>query len=158
MGRHKLPDNVKIARGTAQPCRMTGDEQFDLAGSFTVPAHLDKDAKKIYKSVAERMMMQRLLSVLDFEQLELYAISYARCLKAERMIRKEGEVVLIKDEDGNLLRQEENVWIKIQKDSMKMINTIGTQFGMSPMSRVKLASLLKTDKKQKDDFSEFEEL
>lgn len=153
-----MPDNVKVMRGTAQPCRLTGDHNFELATAYTVPAYLDKDAKKVFKSIAERMLMNRLLSTLDFEQLEIYAINYARCVKAEKMIREEGEVVLIKDEDGNLLRQEENVWIKIQKDAIKIINTIGGQFGMSPVSRVKLASLLKTEKEQKDDFSDFEEV
>ena len=158
MGRNKLPDNVKVMRGTAQPCRLTGGQNFELATGYTIPAHLDKDAKKVFKSIAERMLMNRLLSTLDFEQLEIYAINYARCVKAEKMIKMEGEVVLIKDEDGNLLRQEENVWLKIQKDAIKVINAIGGQFGMSPVSRVKLASLLKAEKEQKDDFSEYDEL
>lgn len=158
MGRNKLPDNVKVMRGTAQPCRLTGDQNFELATAYTVPSYLDKEAKKVFKSIAERMLMNKLLSTLDFEQLEIYAINYARCVKAEKMIKEEGEVVLIKDEDGNLLRQEENVWIKIQKDAIKIVNTIGGQFGMSPVSRVKLASLLKGKKEQKDDFSDFEEI
>ena len=158
MGRHKLPDNVKVMRGTAQPCRLSGDQNFDLATGFTVPSHLDKNAKKIFKSIAERMLMNRLLSVMDFEQLEIYAINYARCIKAEKMIKEEGEVVVIKDKDGNILRQEENVWLKVQKDAIKVINAIGGQFGMSPVSRVKLVSLLKQEKEQKDDFSDFDEI
>lgn len=158
MGRTKLPDNVKMMRGTDQPCRMNGDESFSLAQSYEIPAYLDPSAKKIYTSMAERLIAQRLLTIMDFEQLSAYAINYARCIKAEKMIKKEGEVILIKDEDGNYLRQERNVWLKIQDDCIKAMNTIGTQFGFTPLSRVKLAALLKTDNKNTDDFSDFEEL
>lgn len=154
-----MPDSVKKARGTDQPCRMSGDEVFELVSQdCKAPAYLDKEAKKIFKALSERLIMQRLLSPLDLEQLAIYSLNYSRILKAEKMIREEGEVVLIKDEDGNLLRQEENVWLKVQKDAMKMTNMIGTQFGFSPLSRVKLASLVKSDGAQKDDFSDFEEV
>ena len=74
------------------------------------------------------------------------------------MLKEQGEVVLIKDEEGNLLKQEENVWFKIQKDSIKVINAIGGQFGFSPISRVKLVALLKNKEAEKDEFADFEEL
>ena len=158
MGRNKLPDSVKKMRGSDQPCRMSGDSAFSLATEIVVPTYLTADAKKAFKSVAQRLMANRLLSDLDYEAVELYAINYARCVKAEKMIKQQGEVVLIKDEDGNLIKQEENVWLKVQRESIKVINNVGAQFGFSPISRVKLAALLKEKEVEKDDFSDFEEL
>ncbi|MFI3298756.1 MAG: phage terminase small subunit P27 family [Rikenellaceae bacterium] len=152
---------MKLLKGTDQPCRLSGDTPSQgLIESFEdlkLPVGLRGYAKKVFIDRAKALIMQRILTENDLDMLVIYADAVATANDARKQLAKEGFIVWVKDEEGNLLEQRPNLWQKILNDSIKTINTYGSQFGFSPVSRIKLASLA-VSVVNKNDFAEFEEL
>jgi P27 family predicted phage terminase small subunit len=49
-----------------------------------------------------------------------------------------------------------NPWLKIQKEAIAQASAIAQQFGLTPVSRMKIAQMLQPKKEEEDPFSEFE--
>ena len=75
--------------------------------------------------------------------------------RAPRQKRRVCAFCMEKDEDGNLCKVSVNPLVKVLKDTVNTANMIGSQFGWSPLSRMRLRSMVAEEKK-KDDFSEFD--
>lgn len=162
MGRYKLPAQVKAIRGTTRKCR---DKEIELSPSTVimspqdvkVPAHLSPEAKKVYKDVVSQLVSMKMLQPIDSTALCIYANSIATIMKMQKELDKDGYCVYIKDEDGNITGTSVNPMHKVMKDAINVANTIGSQFGWSPVSRIRLAAMARGDKEQKNEFTEFTE-
>lgn len=155
MGRNKIPDALKIARGTDQPCRMSGEVGVVPLTSVKAPKFLKGYAKKVYEQTAQQLCSCRILTAWDLEQLSMYAINVGRAVEAEEKLSKEGAVVTVKTKQGSISAP--SPWFKIQKESIAVATTIAQQFGLTPVSRVRIAQMLTPGKeKNEDPFVEFE--
>lgn len=154
MGRYKLPKEVKELRGTKRKSREneSGAWLEQASSNVTVPADLKGDAAKIYKERVAMLYAMRLLQPIDIDALRLYSCAMASAIKLQREIDKEGFTVIEKDEDGQLCKVSVNPLVKVLKDMINTANTIGSQFGWSPISRMRLQSIVKEEEK-KDDFN-----
>lgn len=154
MGRYKLPKEVKELRGTKRKSREneSGAWLEQASSNVTVPADLKGDAAKIYKERVAILYAMRLLQPIDIDALRLYSCAMASAIKLQREIDKEGFTVIEKDEDGQLCKVSVNPLVKVLKDMINTANTIGSQFGWSPISRMRLQSIVKEEEK-KDDFN-----
>lgn len=154
MGRYKLPKEVKELRGTKRKSREneSGAWLEQASSNVTVPADLKGDAAKIYKERVAMLYAMRLLQPIDIDALRLYSCAMASAIKLQREIDKEGFTVIEKDEDGQLCKVSINPLVKVLKDMINTANTIGSQFGWSPVSRMRLQSIVKEEEK-KDDFN-----
>lgn len=155
MGRNRLPDAVKIARGTDQPCRMSGEIGVSVLDSVKAPAFLTGLAKKVFEETSQQLCSCRVLTMLDVEQLAMYAINVGRAIEAEKAIRKEGAIIKIATKYDNIPTP--NPWLKIQKDAISMASTIAVQYGLTPVSRIRIAQMAAPEEKNKDPFVEFED-
>lgn len=155
MGRNKLPDAVKIARGTDQPCRMSGEVGVSVLDAVKAPAFLAGLAKKVFEQTAQQLCNCRVLTSLDVEQLAMYSINVGRAIEAEKAIRSEGAVIQIQTKYDQVPTV--NPWIKIQKDAITTASAIAGQYGLTPVSRVRIAQMAAPEQKEKDPFAEFEE-
>ena len=154
MGRSKLPDAVKVARGTDQPCRMSGDVGVSVLNSVKAPAFLAGVAKKVFEETAQQLCNCRVLTMLDVEQLAMYAINVGRAIEAEKAIRKEGAVINVQTKHDKVPMV--NPWVKVQKDAIATASAIAAQYGLTPVSRVRIAQMAAPEKKDKDPFEEFD--
>lgn len=155
MGRHKNSTGLKVLRGTNQPCRDVSTQDLrPLEFVPKPPKELSRDVKKIFAAKAAQLVMLRVLTELDIDELIIYATSLATVAEAEKHLIEEGRVILIKDEDGNILSQEINVWNKIYKDNVAIVNSIGVKFGFSPASRASILSSI-PKREKKDEFDDF---
>ena len=156
MGRNKIPDALKVARGTDQPCRMAGDTVgVQPLTAVKAPKILKGYAKKVYEQTAAQLCCCRILTALDLEQLVMYAINVGRAVEAEEKMSKEGAVIDVTTKFGTM--KIVSPWMKVQKDSISIASAIAQQFGLTPVSRLKIAQMMVPEKKNNEDpFAEFD--
>lgn len=158
MGRYKLPSQIKDVRGTKRKDR----ESSELSPTTLVmspadvkaPSGLNSEAKKIYKEVVSQLVAMRMLQPIDTTALCIYANAIVTIAKMQKELDKDGYVTYIKDEDGNISGVTVNPMHKVLKDAINIANTIGSQFGWSPVSRLRLVAIA-SGKEDKNDFSEY---
>lgn len=161
MGRHRLPEQIKAARGTKRKDR----EYNELSPTTLVmspadvkaPSNLNSEAKKIYKEVVSQLVAMRMLQPIDTTALCIYANAIVTIAKMQKELDKDGYVTYIKDEDGNISGVTVNPMQKVLKDAINTANTIGSQFGWSPVARMRLVSMLANKDEKKNDFTDFTE-
>lgn len=162
MGRYKLPPQIKSIRGTKRKCR---DKEIELSPSTVimspqdvkVPAHLSAEAKKVYKEVVSQLVSMKMLQPIDSTALCIYANSIVTIAKMQKELDKEGYVTYIKDDDGTITGITVNPMQKVMKDAINVANTIGSQFGWSPVSRIRLAAMALGPQEKKNDFADYTE-
>lgn len=160
MGRHKLPEQTKALRATKRKDREVDESQFDATivtslESVKVPKHLKGLAAQIYKERITQLFSMKMLQPIDVDALSLYATSMATAIKMQKQLDEDGHVTYVKDEDGNITSVAVNPMFKVLKDSILMANMIGSQFGWSPVSRLKLLAIAQGKTEEKNDFDEF---
>ena len=155
MGRYSLPKETKNLRGTARKSREVHSDAWlqEAASGVSVPKDLKGDAAKIYKERVAMLYAMKLLQPIDVDALRLYSSAMASAIKIQKELDKEGFTVLERDEDGQLCKVSVNPLAKVLKDMINTVNAIGSQFGWSPVSRMKLQAMAKAEEK-KDDFNE----
>lgn len=152
MGRPKLPDQVKAKRGTLRPCRAqsavaTGVSLLDVQA----PAHLKGEAKKVYELKVRQCFAMGILTEIDADALALYAWEYAELIALQRRLKNEDYVIEETTKNGTITKI--NPLAKIVQAKLATVNALGSQFGWSPLTRMRLQAIAKGEDK-KDDFNE----
>lgn len=160
MGRSKLPAKVKELRGTKRKDRPQDDGDWSATAvvsleSVNAPKGMSSEAKKIYKERVQMLFAMKLLQPVDVDALTLYSNAMATALKVQKALDEEGYTIVEKDEDGNVCRVVPNPLTKVLKEAITTVNMFGSQFGFSPLSRMKLKAMANPEK-EKDNFSEFD--
>lgn len=101
------------------------------------------------------LFAMKLLQPVDVDALTLYSNAMATALKVQKALDEEGFTIVEKDEDGNICRVVPNPLTKVLKEAITTVNMFGSQFGFSPLSRMKLKAMANHEK-EKDNFSEFD--
>jgi len=142
-GRKSIPDTIKRLRGTDQPCRLSGEVNTDpiediveIVNSGQLRVLKTKRAKDIFKEKANQLIQLKVLTKMDFEQLAIYAHNVDMMFTCMAELKK-GKFKEIHDEEGNIIRYVENPYLKLYKDLIPLINKMASEFGFSPVSRMK---------------------
>jgi P27 family predicted phage terminase small subunit len=155
-GRKALPNAVKKLRGTDQPCRM--NETIDVPAIGSIDQVVDvrklkvlktRRSKQIFKEKANQLIRLKILTEIDFEQLAIYANSLDMLFDCIDELSK-GKFQEVHDENGRVLRFIQNPYLKLYREMIDVVNRIGSDFGFSPVSRMKL----KTKQEEKDPLAE----
>lgn len=141
MGRKALPDEVKAMRGTLKKCRAgkkaPGAEVAGVCRPVTkaaAPAWLSPDARKLFDKTAKMLISWRVLTKLDISLLAAYAAAYENFMKAYEVLRNgAGFFYEVETKSGTTFTMHPAA--KMFKDSLDVINKVGAQFGLSPVSR-----------------------
>ena len=147
MGRKPLPDEVKAMRGTLRKCRTAASATAPAGRGVckpvtkaAPPAWLADDARKIFDRTARMLISWKVLTKLDIPLLAAYAAAYANLQRAYADITMHPAA-------------------KLFKDSLDVVNKVGAQFGLSPVSRRQVESAdakeLHDAEKATDPFGEF---
>lgn len=153
MGRPKLPDQVKDKRGTLRPCRAQKSIDTPEVSLVDVraPAHLKGEARKVYELKVRQCFAMGILAEIDADALALYAWEYAELVALQQRLAKEDYVVEEMTKNG--VTTKVNPLAKVVQAKLATVNAIGSQFGWSPLSRMRLQAIAKGEDK-KDDFNE----
>ena len=140
MGRHKLPDQVKAKRGTLRPCRAQGAIATGVSLlEVKAPAHLKGEAKKVYELKVRQCFAMGILADIDADALALYAWEYAELIALQRRLKSEDYVIEEATKNGTTIKI--NPLAKIVQAKLATVNALGSQFGWSPLTRMRLQSI-----------------
>lgn len=158
MGRNRIPDQMKVARGTDQPCRMSKSGQLPDAHpvKLTAPKMFSKEEKKLFAQCSAILSNWRLLNEADAGVITMYVRSLSRWMTAEQKLDEEGMIINVKDENGDVVGRQTNAWYDVSQKERKMALALEQQLGFSPVSRAKILSMIKPEEQDKDEFSEFD--
>ncbi|HNX12823.1 MAG TPA: phage terminase small subunit P27 family [Paludibacteraceae bacterium] len=144
-GRKSLPNEIKKLRGTDQPCRVKETIDVPKVGDISQVINVSKlkvlktkRAKQIFKEKANQLIALQILTEIDFEQLAIYAHSLDTLFDCIDNITASGKFSEVHDENGRILRFIQNPYLKLYQDMVQICSKIGSEFGFSPVSRMKL--------------------
>ena len=132
-GNYPLPTNMKVLRGTAQPCRMNDGEVKVPKEAVTMPDGLSDDEKKHWDTVARDLEEVGILTKLDTQALKLYCTLYCTWASAYENLKKYGPV--IKDKKGAPCL---SPYFKVSMTAMDKMLAFLREFGMTPSSRTRV--------------------
>lgn len=128
-----LPTKVKQLRGNPGKRPLNEDEPELPARAPRCPGHLKGEARAEWKRVASTLNTAGLLTQVDRAALAVYCQAWSRWVKAEEQVARHGEIV--KTVSGNLIQ---NPYLSIANRSMKQLQTLAREFGMTPSARSQL--------------------
>jgi P27 family predicted phage terminase small subunit len=133
-GRKPLPTNLKVLRGTDQPCRINKDEPQVPTNRITPPAGLSAVAKKHWKKILPQLRAAKIITNIDATAFAAYCETYATWQHAVDQIAKYGSV--IKGEKGFPVC---SPYVTIADKTLRQMRDFLTEFGMTPSSRTRIA-------------------
>lgn len=153
-GRKALPNEVKVLRGTDQPCRMQS-EQIAMSKISSIPkCKLKGTAKKIFESVASELIHKQLFEFVGLDLIIAYSREMGLYHDLSKELEKDGYTIKVKSKNGTTIAVSPKR--KIAETALSNAKVIAVEFGFTPASRSRVAALVNPEVK-KDDFSEFED-
>lgn len=168
-GRKKLPDSVKVLRGTDQPCRSGTEVPGVMVVSSLPKSGLKGTAKKVFEVVASQLIATNVLDVLGVDLVIAYAREMALYHDTMREVEAEGFVLYPEEklsvkENGPAIEVATKRGVpfinpkrKVAESALSNAKMLAAEFGLTPSSRGRIAALL-SNEPPKDDFAEFEEV
>lgn len=143
-GRKPLPDEVKKFRGTDQPCRMhpavkgtiISDLQVVLSHPLTSVLCNDRQWR-IFSEKVNFLIGLKMMEEVYIESLLIYAINVDKYFECIDQVNKQGMVITVQTTKG--VEQQENPYYKASKRAFEVASRIGSEFGFTPVSRMKLS-------------------
>ena len=143
MARYKLPDEVKMLRGTAQPCRMSGKVQAlcpatpEFLETYNNPLLTTDFAKQFFINKCNYLLKLGMLDITYLDDLATLAVYVDERNAAIESI-KQVQFTPMRNEEGNIIGYIPNPNIKYARELTMMINEINAKFGFTPVDRLKL--------------------
>ena len=156
-GRKQLPTNLKVIRGTAQPCRINDKEpKPEKTRRAPPPKTLSEEARKHWRKISKELEACGVLTQVDKDALAVYCELYAQWVEAGEMVKKKGMVIADpryadrKTEKGRamvvpVLSPYFKASLKLSEQMKQML----CEFGMTPSSRSRIRA---EGDKPEDDF------
>jgi P27 family predicted phage terminase small subunit len=132
-GRKPRPTNMKKLEG-CRTDRINQNEPQPKRGKVKCPRWLMPEAKKEWKRIAGELEALRLLTEIDRAAFIGYCQSWAKYLRAEKLLREDGP--LVTNEKGNLVA---NPAMWISSNSLKHMLKFAAEFGLTPSSRGRIS-------------------
>lgn len=135
-GRKKLPESIKMKRGTNKPSRMIAKQ--DNLNSYTslpsVPGIFNDHGKNVYNYVGTFLINHRILNESNILMFTSFCREYGIYWEAEEKLSTlESRYDIIEDKNGNK-KTTVNALHQISKESLKMAMKVAVEFGLTPAS------------------------
>jgi P27 family predicted phage terminase small subunit len=148
-GRNPTPTAIKEEAGNPGHRPLNKKEPKPEAGEPAMPKGLSPAAKKKWKEIVPILLKMKVLTKADGDALANYCECYAMLQQARKEIRKgvtfkeyavakDGSLIVAKDGSLIVLGIKTNPAVTIADKMAKMMRAIGSDFGLSPVSRPKL--------------------
>lgn len=137
-GRKPKPTALKVLAGNPGKRALNRAEPRPKVVMPRPPEHLSDEEKTKWKAVVRELHPLGLVTKIDVDALAMYCVIFVRWMKAEKMVREEGEI--IKTAAGNIIQ---NPYLSIANRALDQLNKLGAEFGMTPSSRSRVKADLK---------------
>ena len=128
-----LPTNLKVLRGTAQPCRLNDKEPKPPPADISMPDGLSQKEQQHWQQVAGYLQEAGVLTVMDVQALKLYCRIYVKWQESIYKLDEYGPVIKTKAGNPSL-----SPYFKISQKYLDQLLAILREFGMTPSSRTKI--------------------
>ena len=133
-GRKPTPRALKILKGTRRD-RINDREPIPgMPKTLRAPAHLDAEARKVWKKMAPQLRNLGLLTELDTAAFSIYCQAWGMYLAAVKVLQEKGLLQTLSNG-----AQRSRPEIKIARDAESTILAISREFGMTPASRSRIS-------------------
>ena len=153
-GRKPLPNNLKKIRGTDEKRRMREEaikvdkiDSLDIIENINYSVLRSERAKGIFKEKAKQLIRLNIISEIDLDQLMIYCDSLDKLYTCIEELEKE-YFIEKKNEFGDIIGYVANPHLKLYQNLIPIINKLGSEFGFSPVSRLKIKPM-EVEKKDK---------
>lgn len=153
-GRKPLPDEVKALRGTLEDRRSRSSisgkhitKITQVTSTRGIKVLRTKRAKEIFKQKCNQLMDLKILTEIDLENIAIYSHNLDKIFSLMETIEKEGDTItlykVIYKLDGDTIQVPikcvTNPKWKLYADLVQMNNRIGSDYGFSPVARMKFS-------------------
>ena len=132
-GRKPIPTKLKVIRGNPGK-RRVGEEPSFKTEPPPPPELLTGEAAAEWDRITEQLSHSGLLRTVDRAALSAYCKAWARWVDAEQKVEILG--LVIKSPKGTPMK---NPYLRIADQAMEHIIKLADEFGMTPISRTRLA-------------------
>lgn len=156
-GRKKVPSQLKITRGTAQPVRMNPFEPKLPVEQPPAPDWLGELAQTTFLDIAQKTAAMRVLAAKDGLALELLADAYGEYRQARETVIKNGstydvyDFIQYKNSKGDISFKKQLKAVKtrpevaIAANAWRRVATMLAEFGLTPAANSKVSSIEQMD-------------
>jgi P27 family predicted phage terminase small subunit len=141
-GRNPKPTALKQAAGNPGHRPLNKKEPKPDLGEPSMPKGLPKAARKKWKEMVALLLTMKVLTKADGDALASYCRAYAILEKVQAEIEKNGATFTAYsyDKEGELvpIGIKTNPAVTIADKMIKLMRAIGSDFGLSPVSRARL--------------------
>lgn len=138
-GPKALPTQMKVLKGTAQPCRTNKKEPKLPVERSLVPKWLSKRAQEAYVDLSDILIGVQVLTKADRTALEMLCDAYSEYRQAREFVEGNGMTYTVTTKEGDVLHK---VYpqVAIASDAYKRVRSMMTEFGLTPASRGKVSA------------------
>lgn len=138
-GRPRKPEAMKQLSGTSQPCRRQPETDFGVITKIpAAPKYMNKYAKKLYKTTANKLAAIRLLNDVNLPIVVGYANEMGKYWEAEEQLNEVGRLDIQKDSEGNILKIQRLPLDKMASEYLANAKSFATELGITPASAHKV--------------------
>ena len=136
------PSSIRMLEGNAAKRPMPSNEPSPLAGEPDMPLHLDREARREWKRLVPILLSMRVLTVADGVALANLCQAYSMLVRAHQAMQQAakagGSGLLMKTPSGYV---QQSPLIGIINSQVEIINRISREFGLTPASRTRVATM-----------------
>jgi P27 family predicted phage terminase small subunit len=144
-GRKKLPDQLKLIKGTLQKCRASSAPGGQDEAPMTAPSNLSEGELAHFQMLKERVALVGLDSATFTELLVLAAKRLAEIDDCDLAIAEHGRIIETTTEAGNLLLRA-NPAITMRAEAMRHLQSLLAEFGLTPSASARVSGKKPTPK------------
>ncbi|MCH4024097.1 MAG: phage terminase small subunit P27 family [Acetobacter sp.] len=139
-GRKPKPPRLQIVGGNAGKRAIREDEVRIPSEYAPAPEYMDAYAREAWEKLVPVLVKNGLFTVLDHHALEQYCQTYGRWRRAEEILAEEGsDTYETHGKQGTMKRALPEV--AIIAESIRLMRSVGSEFGLSPVARLRLGDV-----------------
>lgn len=141
-GRKPISNELKILRGTLQPCRTkSGLSAKQLLRIPKPPDWLNDNAKFIFRRACDILIIKKRLFKEDLPLIAAYSNEYVTYMTAvEKLNVPENQVITT-----NSGYEQISPWVSIKNTSLKHLQSISSVLGFDPISRMRFNDVVEKE-------------
>lgn len=134
-GRKPKPTKLKELQGNPGKRALNKNEpQFKEILAVEPPEWLPELAVQMWQTVVPELLANKILTVADLHNVEVFCVAYARWREAEQEIKENGLTIVT---EKSVIK---NPAVTVVNESLRQMVQFGSLLGLDPSSRVRLTS------------------
>jgi P27 family predicted phage terminase small subunit len=135
-GRRPKPTRLKLITGNPGRRPLYKREPKPRLAIPSAPRHLNPAARAEWKRISRQLYDLGLLTQIDRAALAMYCQAYGRWVFAEQKLKDEKMLLVKSPTDAPM----QNPWLGIANRSMRQMQSLLSEFGLSPSSRSRIVT------------------